>query len=340
MTNQNQDLEQLSAAELRQRLIAAQEENQALTEAFQTITFELRSQLSVIAAAAHLLLEKEQKLFPALNKEQAEMAEMAANGADRAIEIIYRAMEMIEQAKGVENLGASLLLNYRRELQEANQRVDSFEQRQEALHNLILNFVHDFYTPLTIIRAYTKLYQEKQFLPSDSLEKLIEIFESNAKLCLISFQLFRSAYATIYALYEDWNWQITSLAELLDPSEYDVQSEIEEFPPLRLPKSFSQVFRLLWHILNGVTPKKLSLIVREENAQLNLTIISDVYSSLFVYYIDLETKKVTCNGPRALSSICIANEFVEKVGGTMLLETDVKNGSVVTLILPAYWEES
>jgi hypothetical protein len=339
MTNQNSDLDQLSAAELRQRLIAAQEENKALTEAFQTLTFEVRSQLTVIAGAT-TLLGKEQTNFPILDEQQAEIVEIAINGVNRANEVIYELLEMVEKAGGFESFGSSLVQSHRRELLEANQRLDSFEQRQEALHNLILNFVHDFYTPLTIIRAYTKLYQEKQFLPSNSLEKLIEIFESNAKLCLISFQLFRSAYATIYALYEDWNWQITGLDELLDPSEYDVQSEIEEFPPLRLPKSFSQVFRLLWHTLNGVNPKKLSLIVREENAQLNLTIISDVYSSLFVYYIDLETKKVSCNEPRALSSICIANEFVKKVGGTMLMETDVKNGSVVTLILPAYWEES
>ena len=340
MTNQKSDLDELSAAELRQRLIASQEENKVLTDLFHTIVFELRTPFGIIQSYGHLLLRNEQDYFPPLDEKQTEAVTAMKNNAIRGNEVIGELIDKVTRAKRFENLGASLVQDYRRELLEANQRLDSFEQRKEALHNLILNFTHDFYTPLTIIRAYTKLYQEKQFLPSDSLEKLIEIFESNAKLCLNSFQLFRSAYATIYSLYEDWNWQITSLDELLDPSEYDVQSEIEEFPPLQLPESFSQVFRLLWHTLNGVTPKKLSLIVREENAQLNLTIISDVYSSLFVYYIDLETKKVSCNGPRALSNICIANEFVKKVGGTMLMEADVKNGSVVTLILPVYREES
>ena len=119
-----------------------------------------------------------------------------------------------------------------------------------------------------------------------------------------------------------------------------MQSEMEEYSLLRLLESFGQVFRLLWHTFNGVVPKKLPLVAKKEHERLHLTIISKVYSAMFSYDIDSETNRVSCNERPHLSSVCIANEFVKKVGGTMFMESDANNGSVISMILPIYQEES
>ena len=104
MTNQNPDLDQLSAAELRQRLIAVQEENKALTEFFQTIIFNLRGPLGNCVAAAHLLLDEESEYFQPLDQKQAEVAEIALQNANRAYEVINELIEKVQKAKTFENL--------------------------------------------------------------------------------------------------------------------------------------------------------------------------------------------------------------------------------------------
>ena len=109
MTNQNSDLDELSAAELRQRLIASQEENKMLTGLFQTIIFELRTPLSVIGGAARILLDKEPDYFLPLEGKAAEMAELALKNPDRASEVIYDLLERVDKAKTFENMGASLV---------------------------------------------------------------------------------------------------------------------------------------------------------------------------------------------------------------------------------------
>ena len=340
MTNQNSDLDQLSAAELRQRLIVAQEENQKLNTIVATMVSELMTPLNVINSDGNLLLEAENDLFSPLNEKQTKAVGYMQAGAVRSKEIFQDAIKILTKPEALENLESSLVQDYRRQLHEANQQLDNLQNRKDALHDLFLNFVHDFYTPLTIILAYTKLYQEKQFLPSGSLEELVEIFDSKAKMCLASFQIFRSAYATIYASHEDFDWQIMRLNQLVDASEFEVQFEMEEYPLLRLPESFGQVFRLLWYTFNGVEPKKLPLVVKKDREQLHLTIISEIHNAMFSYDIDSETNRVSCNERPRLSSICIANEFVKKVGGTMFIKSDAKTGSTVILILPIYQQES
>ena len=291
MTNQNSDLDQLSAAELRQRLIAAQEENQKLNTIVATMVSELMTPLNVIREYAYLLLDEENAFYQPLDSQQAKAVDIMKKGAVRSNELLQETKKILTKADTLENLESSLVQNYRRQLQEANQQLDNLQNRKDALHDLFLNFVHDFYTPLTIILAYTKLYQEKQFLPSGSLEELVEIFDSKAKMCLASFQIFRSAYATIYASHEDFDWQIMRLNQLVDASEFEVQFEMEEYPLLRLPESFGQVFRLLWYTFNGVEPKKLPLVVKKEREQLHLTIISEIHNEVLKDMIGKISKK-------------------------------------------------
>ena len=153
MTNQNPDLDQLSAAELRQRLIAAQEENQKLNMFVATLVSELMTPLNVIHSYGNLLLEAENDLFSPLNEKQSKAVGYMQIGAVRSKEILHDVIKILTKSEALENFESSLVQDYRSELHEANQQLDNLHNQKDALHNLFLNFVHDFYTPLSTIFA-------------------------------------------------------------------------------------------------------------------------------------------------------------------------------------------
>ena len=93
MTNQKPDLDQLSAAELRQRLIAVQEENQKLNMFVATLVSELMTPLNVIHSYGNLLLEAENDLFSPLNEKQSKAVGYMQSGAVRSKELLQDAIK-------------------------------------------------------------------------------------------------------------------------------------------------------------------------------------------------------------------------------------------------------
>jgi len=139
MTKQNSELDELSADELRERLIALQEENKALTDLFHTIVYDLRAPLAMIAGAAHLLLDGDQDLFPPLDENQAVVVEIVKNHANRVDEVYHELMKLVEKANTLENLGSSLVQDYQRQLFEANQQLDNLNLKHEATQDALQN---------------------------------------------------------------------------------------------------------------------------------------------------------------------------------------------------------
>ncbi len=187
MTNQKSDLDELSAAELRQRLIAAQEEKKALTEAFQTFTFDLRTPLGNCVAATHLLLDEESDHFPPLDQKQAKVAEIALKSANRAYEVINELIEKVQKAKTFENLGASLVQDHRRELQKANQQLDKLKLKLDTTQDILQSAANEFMSSLSFIRGWSQLLLEHPEsmggpLNSDQHEGIVAINDHAQKL--------------------------------------------------------------------------------------------------------------------------------------------------------------
>ncbi|MBK7895885.1 MAG: hypothetical protein WAS33_11110 [Candidatus Promineifilaceae bacterium] len=348
MTNQNPDLDQLTAAELRQRLIAAQEENQALTEAFQTITFELRSQLTVIAGAAHLLLEKDSELFAPLPKEQAEMAEMAANGANRASEIIYRAMEMVEQAKGVENLGASLLLNYRRELQEANQQLDKLRLKYQAKNESMIRFIgsifHQTRAPAAMALGFAKLI-------------LMECENTTSRSDIVKFV--QGIKKAVERIQEADNWHVIWWRMLQLFEEPLVQTKIflaeienfEEVVGMPIKTDLAQIPPILANAEVLITVIKslgygkrddAELIFSQDAGQVFVTLSNTPYQSYLVKeFLDSESGRLVYSvESKIFEPIGIVIALVEKYGGAVYAELGNDSTYTLSFTLPIYQEES
>lgn len=345
MTNQNPDLDQLSAAELRQRLIAVQEENQALTEAFQTITFELRTQLGVTAAAAHLLLEKDQEL----NKEQTELAEMVANGADRANETIYRAMEMVEQAKGVENLGASLYLNYRRELRKAEQQLDKLNFRQEAIRQTMSCAANDFLTQVSFILGYSKLMLEHPESMGGSLnnEQLegIQAMDRYAKNIHedIKYYIFYSLRA-IELVDEEPEREVVTLAEIGEVSEFSVESGLDLETAVSVNRYEARaIINLLargWFQRNKGNGLVVTAVA-DGFLRFRFPDATKIPSYSTENFVDGETGRLKfTERQRYFDSVGLATGLVEKYGGAVYAELTGERTCHLSFTLPVYREES
>lgn len=349
MTNQNPDLDQLTAAELRQRLIAAQEENQALTEAFQTITFELRSQLTVIAGAAHLLLEKDSELFAPLPKEQAEMAEMAANGANRASEIIYRAMEVVEQAKGVENLGASLLLNYRRELQEANQQLDKLKLKLDSTQDILQSAANELMSSLNFILGWSKLLLEHPEsmggpLNSDQQEGIEAINDHAQKLYeAIRYYIFDS-FRSIELRDKQPVPEAVTLAEIGKMTEFEVESELDMETAVSINRyEVESIINLLargWFQRNKVDVLTVTA-VSDETLRFSFSHTIQIPSHHIEKSVDGKTGQLKfTERQRYFDPVGLATGLVEKYGGAVYAELTDESSCHLSFTLPIYQEES
>ncbi|MCA9942288.1 MAG: hypothetical protein KC449_02350 [Anaerolineales bacterium] len=324
-----------------------QEENQALTEAFQTITFELRSQLTVIAGATHLLLEKDSELFAPLPKEQAEMAEMAANGANRANETIYRVMEMVEQAKDVENLGASLYLNSRRELQEANQQLDKLNFRQEAIRQTMSCAANDFLTQVSFILGYSKLMLEHPESMGGSLnnEQLegIQAMDRYAKNIHedIKYYIFYSLRA-IELVDEEPEREVVTLAEIGEVSEFSVESGLDLETAVSVNRDEA---RSIINLLAG------GWFQRNRGSSLVVTAVSDDTLRFHFPHIikiryniedilDGETGQLKFTERQLyFDPVGLATGLVEKYGGAVYAELTGESSCHLSFTLPIYQED-
>lgn len=340
MTNQNPDLDQLSAAELRQRLIAVQEENQALTEAFQTITFELRSQLGVTAAAAHLLLEKKQEF----DKEQTELAEMVANGADRANETIYRAMEVVEQAKGVENLGASLLLNYRRELQEANQQLDKLrlehQTKNETMIRLMGSIFHEIRAPIATALGYSNLIlmENETAISRSDIVKFVHGIKKVAEHIQEADSFHIIWWRTLQLFEEPLVQAKISLAEIENFEKVvgiPIKTDLSQIPPILANE---EVLITVTQSLGCAKRDDAELIFSQDAEQVFVALSNTPYQSYWVEeFLDNESKRLVCaSGTEIFESMSVTIALVEKYGGAVYAELGNDSTYTLSFTLPIY----
>lgn len=160
MTNQNSDLDELSAAELRQRLIGAQEENQKLNMFVATLVSELMTPLNVIHSYGNLLLEAENHLFSPLNEKQSKAVGYMQSGAVRSKELLQDAIKILTKSEALESLESSLVQDYRRQLQEANQQLDKLKLKLDTIQNILQSAANEFMSSLSFIRGWSQLLLE------------------------------------------------------------------------------------------------------------------------------------------------------------------------------------
>ncbi|WP_420641976.1 hypothetical protein [Candidatus Leptofilum sp.] len=348
MTNQNPDLDQLSAAELRRRLIVAQEENKVLTEAFQTLTFDLRAQLSVIAGAAHLLLEKEQELFPPLDQEQAEIAEMAANGANRANEIIYKTLEMVENAKGVENLGASFLLNYRRELQEANQQLERLNVKYQATQDVLQNFRHEILEAVNRMMGSSRLFLEQPELMGgplnrEQLEGIEIIWQSAEHNYEIIKHYFFDLLRAIEVVDEEPEPEAATLAEIVAGTEFVVESELALETAVSINRYEAQsIINLLargWFQRNKGSVLEVTA-VSDDTLRFHFPHTAQIRNNIEDILDDETGQLKFTERQRYFDPVGLATGLVEKYSGAVYVELTGDSTGHLSFTLPIYHEES
>lgn len=355
MTNQNPDLDQRSAAELRQRLITVQEENRELTEAFQTITFDLQRELGVIASVAHLLLEKDSELFLPLDEEQAEIAEMVVNGANEAKEIIYRAMEMVEQAKGVENLGSFLMNyrpglfgNYQREWLEASQQLAELRLKYQAKNEAMIRFIgsifHETRAPAAMALGFAKLI-------------LMEGENTTSRSDIVKFV--QGIKKAVERIQEANNWHVIWWRMLQLFEEPLVQTKIflaeienfEEVVGMPIKTDLAQIPPILANAEVLITVIKSlgygkrddsELIFSQDAEQVFVTLSNTPYQSYWVEeFLGNESKRLVCASETGIfEPIGVVIALVEKYGGAVYAELGSDSTYSLSFTLPIYQEES
>ena len=98
MANQNSELDELSADELRGQLIALQEENRTLYIHVANMVADLRTPLTVIQSYADMLLSEENDLFSPLDEKQTKAVDAMRNSAVRSNEVIEGLIKMLTKA--------------------------------------------------------------------------------------------------------------------------------------------------------------------------------------------------------------------------------------------------
>ena len=171
MTNQNPDLDQLSAAELRQRLITSQEGNQKLNMIIATLVSELTTPLIVIREYAHLLLDEEKGAYQPLDREQAKAVDAMRKGAVRSNKLLQEAKKILTKADTLENLESSLVQDYRRELRDANQQLDKLNLKHDATQFALQNLRHELLEDINRMMGFSRLFLEQPELIGGSLNR-------------------------------------------------------------------------------------------------------------------------------------------------------------------------
>ena len=160
MTNQNPDLDQLSAAELRQRLIAAEEERQKIFRFVASLVSELTTPMTAIQSYGNLLLAKEKGPYSPLDDEQTKAVGAMKENAIRSREILQDAIRILPNADALEKLESSLVQDYRHELQEANQQVDKLKLKLDTTQDILQSAANEFMSSLSFILGWSQLLLE------------------------------------------------------------------------------------------------------------------------------------------------------------------------------------
>ncbi|MCB9008495.1 MAG: hypothetical protein H6656_14175 [Ardenticatenaceae bacterium] len=348
MTNPNQDLDQLSAAELRQRLIAVQEENKALTEFFQTIIFNLRGPLGNCVAAAHLLLDEESEYFQPLDQKQAEVAEIALQNANRAYEVINELIEKVQKAKTFENLGASLVQDYRRELQEANQQLDKLRLKYQAKDEALQGAANEFVGALSLIVGYSKLFLKQPELiggplNSDQLEGITAIDNRARNLHEAIDYYFFDLLGRIDSVDAEPVPEAVALAEIGKMTEFAVESELALETAVSVNRDEA---RSIINLLAG------GWFQRNRGSSLVVTAVSDdtlrfgfshtiqISSYHIEKFVDGETDRLKfTERQQYFDPVGLATGLVEKYGGAVYAELTGESSCHFSFTLPIYQED-
>lgn len=347
MTNQNSELDDLSAGELRERLIASQEENQALTEAFKTLTFELRSQLTVIAGATLMLLGKEQELFLPLDEKQSEVAEIAINGANRANEIIYELLERVEKAGGYENLGPSLAQNYRCQLLEANQKLEKLNLRHKAMQDALQGLRHELLEAVNRIMGFSRLFLEQPELMGGPLnhEQLegIEIIRKSAENYYETIRYyFFDLLKAIEAVDEEPVPEAMTLAEIGEMTQFSIESDVGWETAVSINKREAEaLIKLLDSAWDRKSIGRVLKVVVETDEQLRFVLpnATRIYSYHIKEYVDKKTGRLYFSErERYLDPVGLATALVEKYGGAVYAELTDESACILSFTLPIYQE--
>lgn len=347
MTNQNSDLDQLSAAELRERLIASQEENKVLTDLFHTIIFDLRTPLSMIAGAAQLLLDKEQDHFSPLVEKQADVAEIAINNANRANEVINELMKRVAKAKTLENLGSSLVQDYRRQLLEANQQLDELSLKYQAKGEALQRAANDFVGILSFIVGYSQLFLEQpEFiggpLNSAQLEGIIAIDNCAKNLHKAIGYYFFDSLGAIEYIDEESVPEAVTLTEIGEMTHFSIESELAletaVFINKREAKAIINLLAAGWYRRDKGSVLALT-DVADDTLQFRFLHTTEIPTYDLKDLVDDETGRLKfTERQKYFDPVGLATGLVEKYGGAVYAELTGESSCHLSFTLPVYQE--
>ncbi|MCA9898942.1 MAG: hypothetical protein KC433_12195 [Anaerolineales bacterium] len=348
MTNQNPDPDQLSAADLRQRLITAQEENKKLNRVVATMVSELMTPLTVIREYAYILLDEENNYYQPLDSEQAKAVDAMKKGAVRSNELLQETKKILTKADALENLESSLVQNYRRELQEANQQLDKLNLKHDVTQQILQSATNDFLSAVNIILGFSKLMLEHPESMGGSLnseqQEGIEAIDHHAKKMYeaIRYHIFDSLRAVEWIDKEPEPEAVT-LAEIDKMIEFEVESELALETAVSINRFEAR------SIINLLAR---GWFQRNKGGVLEVTAVSDdTLRFHFPHPVEVRYNiEDILNGEtgqlkfterqRYFDSVGLATGLVEKYGGAVYAKLTGDSSCHLSFTLPNYQEDS
>lgn len=350
MTNQNSDLDQLSAAALRPQLIAAQEENQKLNMLIATMISELTAPLNVIQAYAYLLLDEEKGFYNPMDSEQAKaVVDIMRKGAVRSNELLQEAKKILTKADTLENLESSLVQDYRRELQVANQQVDKLNLKHDAIRQTMSCAANDFLTQVSFVLGYSQLMLEHPesmggVLNSEQLEG-IEAIDRYAKNIHegIKYYIFDGLRA-IDLVDEEPEPEEVTLAEIGEMTQFSIESDLALDTAVSVNKREAEaiinLLAMAWYRRNKGSVLEVTAELGEY-LRFRFPHTTEIPSSYAKDSVDGETGRLQfTERQRYFDPVGLATGLVEKYGGAVYAELTSEKTYNLSFTLPVYREES
>ncbi|MCB8926980.1 MAG: HAMP domain-containing histidine kinase [Ardenticatenaceae bacterium] len=349
MTNQNSDLDQLSAAELRQRLIAAQEENQKLNTIVATMVSELMTPLNVIREYAYLLLEEESAFYHPLDSEQAKAVDAMRKGAVRSNELLQATKKILTKADSLENLESSLVQNYHRQLQEANQQLAELRLKYQAKGEALQGARNEFVGALSLIVGYSQLFLKQPELiggplNSGQLEGITAIDNRARNLHEAIDYHFFDLLGRIDSVDAEPAPEAVALAEIGKMTEFEVESEFDLETAVSINRYEARsIINLLargWFQRNKGSVLEVTA-VSDDTLRFHFPHTIQIPSSRVKNFVDGETGRLKfTERQRYFDPISLATGLVEKYGGAVYAELTDESSCHLSFTLPIYQEES
>lgn len=347
MTNQNPDLDQLSAVELRQRLMAVQEENQKLNMIVATLVSELMTPLNVIQGYGDLLLGEEKGTYQPLNSEQAKAVDVMRKGAVRSNEMLQVAKKILTKADTLEDLESSLVQDYRRELREANQQLDILNVKYQATQYVLQSFRHEMLEAVNRMMGFSRLFLEKPELMGGPLnrEQLegIEIIRQSAEHNYeIIKHYFFDLLKTIEVLDKEPEPEEVTLAEMGEMTEFAVESELALETAVSINKFEARtIINLLaagWHQRNKGSVLAVTAVA-DGTLRFHFPHPIEIPYNIEDILADETGRLKFSERQRYFDPVGLATGLVEKYDGAVYAELTGEGTCHLSFTLPVYQEE-